>query len=529
MKDLKFFYKGDFLVVPCIDVPPPAGVKASISSDFPENFGVFLFPEFCDPLADRLHPHGIIFKCKRNGVSSVRKNQDIKPDTMIKDLTRGNVTAQLFAFAAPLFAANALQAVYNLVDMVIVGRVNGGAGMSAVSIGGDVLHLLTFLAMGFSSAGQVIIARMIGAGNPDAVRKLIGTMFSFLLSASAVISVICYLMRGTILDLLNTPAESYEFTMDYMVPCIAGLIFIYGYNIVSAILRGMGDSRRPFLFIGVAAVLNTVLDLVFVAVFHMGPFGAALATVIGQGVSFLTSLVYLYIRWESFGFDFRPESFRIDRYSLTNLLKLGIPMAIQSAAVSISKIVLTSWINAEGVIYSALAGIYNKTGLIMAVVSNSFTTAGSTMVGQNLGAGKRRRVIKTVAAVGSSTLIFSTAVSALILLFPGPFCSFFTEDAGVLAESSLIILPVILNNYGAATRSPAFAFINGSGNSRMNLLVAVLDGMIARVGLASLLGFALGLRSQGFWLGDALAGYMPLLIGSMFFLKFLRVSGDGSF
>ena len=161
---------------------------------------------------------------------------------MIKDLTRGNVTAQLFAFAAPLFAANALQAVYNLVDMVIVGRVNGGAGMSAVSIGGDVLHLLTFLAMGFSSAGQVIIARMIGAGNPDAVRKLIGTMFSFLLGASAVISVICYLMRGTILDLLNTPAESYEFTMDYMVPCIAGLIFIYGYNIVSAILRGMGDS-----------------------------------------------------------------------------------------------------------------------------------------------------------------------------------------------------------------------------------------------------------------------------------------------
>ena len=194
-------------------------------------------------------------------------------ETMVRDLTTGSVPGLLFSFAAPLFAANALQAVYNLVDMVVVGQVNGGAGMSAVSIGGDVLHLLTFLAMGFSSAGQVIIARMVGAGERREVRKLIGTMFTFLLGASAAIAVLCYLIRSNILNWLNTPAESYAFTMDYMVTCIAGLIFIYGYNIVSAILRGMGDSKRPFVFIAAAAVLNTVLDLLFVAVFHMGPFG----------------------------------------------------------------------------------------------------------------------------------------------------------------------------------------------------------------------------------------------------------------
>ena len=380
-------------------------------------------------------------------------------ETMIRDLTTGSVPALLFSFAAPLFAANALQAVYNLVDMIVVGQVNGGAGMSAVSIGGDVLHLLTFLAMGFSSAGQVIIARMVGAGERREVQKLIGTMFTFLLGASAAIAVVCYLIRGNILNWLNTPAESYAFTMDYMVTCIGGLVFIYGYNIVSAILRGMGDSKRPFVFIAAAAVLNTILDLVFVAVFHMGPFGAALATVIGQGASFVASMIYLYAHRDSFGFDFKPASFRIDKVSLVKLLALGIPMAIQSAAVNISKIVLTSWINAEGVVYSALAGIYNKTGVMMGIVSNSFTTAGSTMVGQNLGAGKKDRVIKTVASVMTVSLAFGTAFSALVLLFPEQVCSFFTGDPEVLAKDALIILPIVLNAYGAATRAPAFAFI----------------------------------------------------------------------
>ena len=173
-------------------------------------------------------------------------------------------------------------------------------------------------------------------------------------------------------------------------------------------------------------------------------------------------------------------------------------------------------------VYSALAGIYNKTGLMMGVVSNSFTTAGSTMVGQNLGAGKKDRVIKTVAAVTAVSLAFGTAFSALVLLFPEEVCSFFTGDPEVLAKDALIILPIVLNSYGAATRAPAFAFINGSGNSRINLLVAILDGMIARVGLAAFFGFVLGLRSQGFWYGDALAGFMPLVIGSVFFVRFLR-------
>ena len=213
--------------------------------------------------------------------------------TMVKDLTTGNVTKLLLSFAFPLFISNALQAVYNIVDMIVVGQYIGGAGMSAVSIGGDILHLLTFVAMGFSSAGQVLIARDVGSKRLDQVQKTIGTMFTFLLSISVLVSIGCYFIRFDILRWINTPAESYAFTMDYTVTCIAGLFFIYGYNIVSAILRGMGDSRRPFIFIAIAAMLNIVLDIVFVAGCGMEVFGAALATVISQAGSFIISLIYL--------------------------------------------------------------------------------------------------------------------------------------------------------------------------------------------------------------------------------------------
>ena len=207
-------------------------------------------------------------------------------NTMVKDLTEGSVPKLLFAFAAPLFVSNALQAIYNIVDMIVVGQVIGGSGMSAVSTGGNILHLLTFVAMGFSGAGQVIIAREVGRKDHEAIRKTIGTLFTLLFTIALIISAGCYIFRDTLLQLVNTPAEAYDYTMDYTVICILGLIFIYGYNVVSAIMRGMGDSKRPFMFVAIAAVINIVLDIVFVAYLHMEVAGAAWATVIGQSFSF---------------------------------------------------------------------------------------------------------------------------------------------------------------------------------------------------------------------------------------------------
>ncbi len=439
--------------------------------------------------------------------------------SMIRDLTQGSVIGQLFAFAMPLFVSNALQALYNLVDMVIVGHFIGPEGMSAVSIGGDILHLITFVAMGFSSAGQVIIARAVGADRRGDIPKIIGTMFSFLMAAAAVIAVLCFALRDSILDWLNTPAASRAFTMDYMITCACGLLFIYGYNIVSAILRGMGDSRRPFVFIAVAAVLNTVLDILFVRFLGMKVFGAALATVIGQGVSFIASIVYLYRRKESFGFDFKPASFKIDVPTFKILVSLGVPMAIQSAAVSFSKIVLMAWINLFDVSYSALAGVYNKINMMSGVISQAFTTAGSTMVGQNLGARKYGRVNRALLAVLVLGVALALLASGVMLLWPETVYRIFTPEAGLLAIASVLTLPTVINFFGSATRSASFSLINGSGRARLNLLVAIIDGMIARMGLAWLMGFQMHMDCLGFWLGDALAGFMPFVIGLTFYLS----------
>ena len=443
----------------------------------------------------------------------------VRNSSMVTDLTNGNVTKLLLKFAFPLFVSNALQAVYNIVDMIVVGQYIGGVGMSAVSIGGDVLHLLTFVAMGFSSAGQVLISQDVGAKRMDAVKKTTGTMFTFLLGISLIISVGCYFIRDLMLQLLNTPAESYAYTMDYTVTCIVGLLFIYGYNIISAILRGMGDSRRPFVFIAIAAVVNIVLDLVFVAVFDMEVLGAALATVISQGLSFVIALTYLYINKNSFGFDFKPASFKIDRQAFKKLVALGVPMAIQSAAINLSKIVLTSWINLYGVVFSALSGLYNKINMMIGIVSQSFTTAGSTMVGQSLGAKKYERVPKIMKVVLYCSLLISTLLAVALFFFSEPIFRMFTNDKEVLAIASIVVIPAILNMYGSATRSMSFSLMNGSGNAKLNFVVAIIDGMISRIGISALLGFAVGMGCQGFWYGDALAGFMPMVIGLVFFFS----------
>ncbi|MBQ0001595.1 MAG: MATE family efflux transporter [Clostridiales bacterium] len=439
--------------------------------------------------------------------------------TMVKDLTQGSVPKLLLAFAAPLFISNALQAVYNIVDMVVVGQVIGGTGMSAVSTGGNILHILTFLAMGFSSAGQVIIAREVGENDMDAVKKTIGTMFTLLLGMALAVAGICFVLRNWMLNLVNTPQEAYAYTMDYTVICIVGLVFIYGYNIVSAIMRGMGDSKRPFMFVAIAAIMNMILDILFVAVLKMEVAGAAWATVIGQAFSFLYALFYLYKNKESFGFDFKPASFIPDGRMVGRICALGIPMALQSAAVSISQTVVAAWVNSFGVISSAIAGILGKLNMMVGILSASIMTAAASMVGQNLGAKKYKRVPKILGWAFSGAFVLGGICSVILILFPNAIFSLFTADTAVLAGASVIILPAVLNFLGAASRCFGFGIINGSGNSKLNLAVAILDGVFARIGIAYILGWMVGLGPQGFWLGDALAGFMPFIIGGVYYLS----------
>lgn len=439
-------------------------------------------------------------------------------DTLIRDLTQGSVTRLLLIFAFPLLCSNLLQTVYNMVDMIVIGQFVGREGLSAVSIGGDVLHFLTFLVMGFSNAGQVILSQYIGAGNRDRIRGTIGTMFTVTFISAVGLTIVCYLGLDAFLHAMNTPAECFDYARQYGLTCVLGLVFIYGYNLVSAILRGMGDSKHPFIFIAVATAVNLVLDLVFVAGLGMGPFGAALATVIGQGVSFLWAIFYLYRHKESFGFDFKPASFKPDPEVLPKLIRLGLPMILQSAAINFSMLFVNSYINSYGVVASAVTGVGNKLGSITAVVTNALSTAGSSMVGQNLGAEKYHRVPKIIGVSMVIDLVFAALLSFLTICFPRTIFGLFNSDPQVLDMAMTYIPVAVLLYVGFAMRSPFFALINGSGNAKLNLIVGLLDGVICRVGLAMLMGLAMGMGIMGFWLGNAFAGYMPFLIGGVYFL-----------
>ncbi len=438
--------------------------------------------------------------------------------TMARDLTQGSVTKLLLTFAFPLLCSNLLQTVYNMVDMVVIGQFVGKTGLSAVSIGGDVLGLLTFLVMGFSNAGQVILSQYIGAGRHDRVKGTIGTMFTLTFGMALVLSVACGLFLDRFLILMNTPEECLQYAWDYSFICILGLVFIYGYNLVSAILRGMGDSKHPLMFIAVATVVNLVLDLAFVAGLGMGPGGAALATVIGQGVSFIWAIIYLYRRKEAFGFDFKLSSFRPDRAVLPQLVKLGLPMCLQSAAIHLSMLFVNSYINSYGVVASAVTGVGNKLGSITAVVTNALSTAGSSMVGQNLGAEKYHRVPKIIGVSAVLDMAFALVLTALTVFFPRAIFGLFNSDPEVLDMAMTYIPVAVLLYIGFAARSPFFALINGSGNAKLNLIVGLLDGVVCRVGLAMLMGLVMDMGIMGFWLGNAFAGYVPFLIGGVYFL-----------
>lgn len=438
----------------------------------------------------------------------------------ITDFTVGSVPKALLRFAAPLFLSNLLQIVYNMVDMIIVGRAMGKVGLSAVSIGGDVSNFLTFLAMGFSNAGQVIISQYIGAGQRKKVGGFVGTMFTFLTGCALTVSVVCLFLREPILHLMNTPAESWAQALNYATVCMVGLIFIYGYNMVSAVLRGMGDSKHPFVFISIAAVLNVILDLLFVFPLHMGAMGAALATVLGQGVSFILCCIFLWRNREKLGFEISLSDFLRPKLEyLSRLTKLGIPMAIKSASIMFSKLFVNSWINSYGVEVSAVAGIVNKFNSISNLISNSVNTAGSSMVGQNIGAEKYDRVSKVMITAFLTTLAAALVLAAAVLLFPAQVFGIFTKEAEVLAICMEFLPIALLIFLGSACRAPMNTLLNGSGNYRINFAVAILDGMIMRIGLALLLGKALHMEYLGFWLGDALAGFTPLWIGLVYYFK----------
>ena len=433
------------------------------------------------------------------------------------DLTEGSVSRGLIRFAIPFMLSNGLQAVYSMVDMLVVGRVVGSAGLSAVSISSMLVMLMTTLCMGFSTGGQVVIAQLIGLGARDRLNRTIGTLFTAVTGFAVLMTAVGLALSRPLLHLLNTPEESLAEAADYMRICSGCIVFTYGYNMVSAVLRGMGDSKNPLLFIAIASAVNVALDLLFVGLLGWRVAGAAWATIIGQAVSFAVSLVYLYRRREAFGFDFKPKSFAVDRTVFKTLVKLGVPFAIQMSVINISMLFVNRFINGFGVYASATFGTGGKIQQVPDILSRSIGMATSGMVGQNLGAGKPERAEKTVKTALVICWAIYAAAAALFLSMPERIFSLFTSDAEVIALAWTYAVTAVISYPAHAMMGPCNAFVQGLGNARFSLIVSVLDGFVARICFSVLLGIVLKLGLFGFFLGYNLATYVTAIPAAVYF------------
>ena len=437
--------------------------------------------------------------------------------SIINDMTVGSVPKKLIRFALPFMLSTLLQTAYSMVDMMVVGQFVGSSGLSAVSIASQLSWLTTALCMGFTNAGQIILSQLIGAGQRRDIQKTIGTLaFAVFIAALAITGIgLCF--TNPILRILSTPEESFAEAAAYMRIAFIGTIFTFGYNMVSAILRGMGDSKHPLIFVAISASANLVLDLIAVAVLNWGVAGAAIATIAGQAISLCFSVRYLYTKREEIGFDFRLKSFVPDRACFNKLLRLGIPFALQHAAISISMLFVNRFINTYGLTASATFGTGTKIEQIPWIVVNGVMCACATMVGQNMGAGKFDRMKQIVRI--SAFICAGTAVVfvALFLLFPVPIYSFFTSDADVLGMAPQFMLALAISVPATTMMCPYGAFIEGIGNATLTLVIALMDGFVSRIIISLFLAYVCKLGLMGWFLGYGLAAYVNTIISMIYY------------
>lgn len=442
----------------------------------------------------------------------------MQTNRLSKDFTKGNIPRALFIFTLPFMAANALQVLYSTVDMIIVGHFVGTAGLSAVSQSSLIVNFVTMVCMGFSNAGQVLISQAIGAGKRKELNGIIGTLFSLITLLGLGLSLIVVTGKTRIFDWMNIPDESYAMAEEYLIICGLGLVLTAGYNMVSAVLRGMGDSKRPFWFIGIASIVNLVLDLLFTGLWGWGVVGAAFATIIGQGVSFVFSLFYLYKKRNEFGFDFEKRSFIIDRKYASMIFSLGMPMAIQSGCINLSMLYVNSMVNAIDVVASASFGVGVRIDDIFNKISQGIQFAAMPMISQNIGANRADRAKRVVWYSWLFSSVFTVLIFIIYLLFGKELFMLFSDDVLVHGMAETFVAAILWMFPALAIMRGTSAFIQGIGNAKLGMVLSILDGVVLRIGLSWLFGIALEWGFYGFVLGYGLAAYGCAIPGMIYFL-----------
>lgn len=425
----------------------------------------------------------------------------------------------MLLFALPFMASNALLVFYSTIDMIIVGKCVGTPGLSAVSLSSQIINFASMVCLGFSNAGQVLLAQALGAGKKREMTDIIGTLFTFVSLLSLALSAAILGGQNLILRLIKVPMESFEMARQYLVICGAGLIFTAGYNLVSAVLRGMGDAKRPFLFIGIASAVNLVLDILFTGIFGWGVAGAAWATIIGQAVFFLFSLYYLYRKRAEFGFEFDKDSFIPKRRYTRMIAAIGTPMAIQSGCINLSMLVVNALINDVGVVASATFGVGVRIDDIVNKISQGIQYAAVPMISQNIGAGKNGRAKKVVLFATIYSVALTIFFMTLYLTLGTRLFMVFSDDPLVHGMSGEFIRAILWMFPAFALMRGSGAFIQGIGNAKLGMVLAILDGVVLRIGLSWLFGIFLDLGFFGFVLGYGLAPYGYAIPSLLYFIS----------
>ena len=419
-------------------------------------------------------------------------------------------------FAVPFLLSNLLQALYSVADMIIVGHFRGAIGITGVNIGSQINILVTGAALGLAVGGTVLIAQYGGAHKFDEQRKTIGTLFTLYMVIAVVMTAVMLMFGKPLLDLLGTPKEAYGEAESYYDICMAGLVFLFAYNVISAILRGMGDSKRPLYFVLIAAIGNIVGDYILCGPFDMGAKGAAVATVSAQGLSVVLSLIYLFKN--KFFAEYHISDFKIDKEKAIMLLKIGLPSSVQQVVVSFSFLTLTALVNSlpNALIASACQGIGGKVNSFAILPALAMSSAVSSMAGQNIGAGEIDRAKKTMFAGMRIAFLISAVVFVIVEAFPDFIIGLFDKTPETI-ETGRTYLRFIALDYLLV---PFVFCMNGlaigAGYTNFALFNACFSSIIVRVPLAYLVVKVSTLGFNGVGLATGLASAASIIVGIIF-------------
>ncbi len=397
---------------------------------------------------------------------------------MERNLTTGSVFKNIVIFSLPYFLSYFLQTLYGLADLFIIGQYEGVASTTAVSIGSQVMHMLTVMIVGLAMGTTVSIGRAVGAGDKKRVSACVGNTVTLFMLVSLAMTAVLILLVRPIVSVMSTPEEAVEGTVSYLVICFAGIPLITAYNIISSIFRGMGDSKSPMYFIAVACAANIALDYLFMGAMSLGPAGAALGTTLAQAVSVLTALIAIRRR-RSISLsksDLRPQS-----GVMSQILSIGVPVALQDGLIQIAFILITVIANRRGLTDAAAVGIVEKFISFVFLVPSSMLSTVSALGAQNLGAGKPERARQTLWYSIAIAAGFGVLVSVLIQFIAEPVVGLFTHDEAVITAGGPYLRGYIFDCLFAGVHFCFSGYFCACGRSMISFIHNISGVTLVRV------------------------------------------------